>query len=416
MGEECNSPQGLWFENPFFRGVCMKNSGRILLALVLLAAVLFSGTAAAEEMRTFVDDVGREITLPAEVDAVSPSGPLAQIVLYSIDPDLFVSIANEFSDIQEKYIDPRLLTLPVTGQFYGSKASTMNPESIIAMDKELDIDVVLDIGEAKETMKEDLDDISYKTNVTFAFITQNTLDDIPSSYLKLGTLLSREEQGQRLANYTSSLLEEFYSGMDAIGEENKKSLIYVTAIDGNSVSMMGQGSYHADVIDFVSNNVVPPTVVSGGSGDGYTMEDILQMNPDFIIVAYTTDHAYYNTIMTDPMWQSLPAVQNGNVYEAPNGPYNWMGGPPSVHRLLSMIWIGNLLYPDVFDYNVDDRVKEFYSLFFHYDLTDEELDELMVYAKPNTSSPVPTATQSPVPMIGVLAGVVAAAVFAVRRL
>ncbi|MDE2518368.1 MAG: ABC transporter substrate-binding protein [Methanocorpusculum sp.] len=390
----------------------MKFCGKILIALVVVVA--FSGVAAAEEMRTFVDDVGREITLPAAVDAVSPSGPLAQIVLYSLDPDLFVSIASEFSDLQKKYIDPRLLTLPVTGQFYGSKASTMNPESIMAMDKELNIDVVLDIGEAKETMKPDLDDISRKTNVTFAFITQNTLDDIPGSYLKLGALLSREEQGQRLSNYTSSLLAEFDAGMTKIGD-NKKSLIYVTAIDGNSVSMVGQGSYHAEVIDYVGNNVVPPTVASGGSGDGYTMEDILQMNPDFIIVSSTTDHAYYRKIMSDPMWQSLPAVKNGNVYEAPNGPYNWMGGPPSVQRLLSLIWLGNLMYPDVFDYSIDSRVKEFYSLFFHYELTDADLNELMIYAKPNVF-PVPTTTQAPVPIIGVLAGVAAAVVFAGRRL
>jgi len=386
----------------------------LVLALICAGCTTVCGSVSAEEMRTFVDDIGREVTLPVEVDAVSPSGPLAQIVLYSLDPDLFVSVASEFSDIQKKYIDPRLLTLPVTGQFYGSKASTMNPESIMAMDRELNIDVVLDIGEAKETMKLDLDDISGKTNVTFAFITQNTLDDIPGSYLKLGRLLSREEQGQRLSNYTSSLLAEFDAGMTKIGD-TRKSLIYVTAIDGNSVSMVGNGSYHAEVIDYVGNNVVPSAASGSGTGDEYTMEDILQMNPDFIIVSHTTDHAYYNRIMSDPMWQSLPAAKNGNVYEVPEGPYNWMGGPPSVQRLLSMIWMGNLMYPDVFDYNIDSRVKEFYSLFFHYDLTDAELNELMIYAKSN-ASPVPTTTQSPVPIIGVLTGLAMAAVFAGRRL
>lgn len=391
----------------------MKVCGEILLVLLLLTAAVCSGGAAAEEMRTFVDDVGREVLVPAEVDAVSPSGPLAQIVLYSLDPDLFVSVASAFSDLQKKYIDPRLLTLPVTGQFYGSRASTMNPESIMAMNRELNIDVVLDIGEAKGTMKEDLDDIQSKTNVSFAFVTQNKLSDIPDSYLKLGTLLSREEQGQRLSNYTSSLLAEFAAGMKTVGEK-KKSLIYVTAIDGNSVSMVGNGSYHAEVLDYVSNNIVPSSMSSSGTGDGYTMEDILQLNPDFIFVAYTENHACYSRIMQDPMWQTLTAVKNGNVYEVPNGPYSWMGGPPSVQRLLSMIWIGNLLYPEVFSYPVDDRVKEFYSLFFHYDLTDAELDELMVYAKPHAAA-VPAATRAPVPIFGVLAGFAAAAVFLGRR-
>jgi iron complex transport system substrate-binding protein len=381
----------------------------MILALLSVSTVAFCGGAVVEENRTFVDDVGREITLPVTIDAVSPSGPLAQIVLYSLDQDLFVSVSSEFTDAQATYIDPRLLTLPVTGQFYGSKASTMNPESIMELNRQLNIDVVLDIGEAKKTMKADLDDIQAKTNVPFAFITQNKLEDIPGSYVKLGELLSRPERGQELSDYVSALLAEFDSGMKKVGD-NKKSLIYVTAIDGNSVSMVGSGSYHAEVIDYLANNLAKPAASSSGTGDGYTMEDILQMDPDYIIVGYTDGHAYYNEIMTKPMWQSLSAVKEGNVYEAPYGPYNWMGGPPSVQRLLSMIWLGNLMYPDVFDYTIDDRVKEFYSLFFRYDLTDAELDNLMVYAKPGTASAsAPTPAQSPAPLFGVLAGLAAAA-------
>ncbi|CVK31928.1 ABC transporter substrate-binding protein [Methanoculleus bourgensis] len=381
----------------------------MILALLSVSTVAFCGGAVVEENRTFVDDVGREITLPVTIDAVSPSGPLAQIVLYSLDQDLFVSVSSEFTDAQATYIDPRLLTLPVTGQFYGSKASTMNPESIMELNRQLNIDVVLDIGEAKQTMKTDLDDIQAKTNVPFAFITQNKLEDIPGSYVKLGELLSRPERGQELSDYVSALLAEFDSGMKKVGD-NKKSLIYVTAIDGNSVSMVGSGSYHAEVIDYLANNLAKPAASSSGTGDGYTMEDILQMDPDYIIVGYTDGHAYYNEIMTKPMWQSLSAVKEGNVYEAPYGPYNWMGGPPSVQRLLSMIWLGNLMYPDVFDYTIDDRVKEFYSLFFRYDLTDAELDNLMVYAKPGTApTSAPTPAQSPAPLFGVLAGLAAAA-------
>jgi len=386
----------------------MKTVIKTLMVLVLLSGTAVAFCSAAEETRTFVDDVGREITLPVKIDAVSPSGPLAQIVLYSLDQDLFVSVSSAFTDAQAKYIDPRLLTLPVTGQFYGSKASTMNPESIMELDKQLNIDVVLDIGEAKQTMKADLDDIQSKTGVAFAFVTQNKLADIPGSYVKLGELLSRPERGQELSDYVSALLAEFDAGMKEVGE-NKKSLIYVTVIDGNSVSMIGNGSYHAEVIDYVGDNLAQPAATGSGTGDEYTMEDIIQLNPDYIIVEYADGHAKYNAIMTDPMWQSLSAVKSGNVYEAPNGPYNWMGGPPSIQRLLSMIWLGNLMYPDVFDYNIDERVKEFYSLFFKYDLTDAELDDLMVYAKPAPASASAQATtQAPAPLFGVLAGLAAA--------
>ena len=61
-----------------------------------------------------------------------------------------------------------------------------------------------------------------------------------------------------------------------------------------------------------------------------------------------------------------------------------------------------MLYPGVFDCSIGSRVKEFYSLFFHYALTDAELDKLMVYAVPN-SSPTPAATQASVPAAGICA-------------
>ena len=376
--------------------------------------VAFCGGATVEENRTFVDDVGREITLPVMIDTVSPSGPLAQIVLYSLDQDLFVSVSSEFTDAQARYIDPRLLTLPVTGQFYGSKASTMNPESIMELNKQLNIDVVLDVGEAKGTMKADLDDLQARTGVPFAFITQKKLEDIPGSYVKLGELLSCPERGRELSDYVSALLAEFDSGMAKVGDE-KKSLIYVASVDGNSVYLIGAGSCHAEVIDYLGNNLAKPATSSSGMGDECTMEDILQMDPDYIIVAYTDGHAYYNEITTRSIWQSLSAVKSGSVYEAPSGPYNRMGGPPSIQRLLSMIWLGNLMYPDVFDYDIDDRVKEFYSLFFRYDLTDVELDDLMVHARPHSVSasaqgatPTQSPAQSPAPQFGILAGLAAA--------
>ncbi len=391
----------------------MKIRGIILfLVLICVGAAVFCGGVSAEETKTFVDDVGREITLPAVIDAVSPSGPLAQIVLYSFNPDLLVSISSKYSADQQKYIDSRVLALPVTGQFYGAK-STMNAEEIMELNKKLNIDVVLDVGEAKSTMKTDLDTIQATKGVPFAFVTQNKLSDIPQSYLKLGSLLGNETRGKQLSTYVSNLLTEFDTGMAKVGDK-KVSMIYVTGVDGNSVHLIGSGenSYHGEVINYLANNLAGPAVTSSGLGDEYTMEDILSMNPDYIIVAYDADHAYYNAIMNGEMWKSLSAVKNGNVYEAPYGPYSWMGGPPSVQRLLSMIWLGNMFYPDVFNYNVDDRVKEFYSMFFRYNLSDTELNELMIYAKSNSSA---GSTQTPVPAVGILAGLCAASVFAFAR-
>ena len=79
---------------------------------------------------------------------IAPSGPLAQIVLYTAVPDLLCGKAREFSDAQLKLIDKKFGDLPVFGQFYG-KSSDFNLEAVLAAETE----VIIDIGEKKETIK-----------------------------------------------------------------------------------------------------------------------------------------------------------------------------------------------------------------------------------------------------------------------
>ena len=54
-----------------------------------------------------------------------------------------------------------------------------------------------------------------------------------------------------------------------------------------------------------------------------------------------------------------------------------MSGPPSVNRILGIWWLGNLVYPDIYDYDMREISKEFYSLFYNYELTDVEVDALL---------------------------------------
>ena len=64
----------------------------------------------------------------------------------------------------------------------------------------------------------------------------------------------------------------------------------------------------------------------------------------------------------------------------PFGPYNWIGQPPAVQRLLGMMWLGKLLYPQAADYDLYDEVAQYYQLFYHCDLTREQYDALMAKA------------------------------------
>jgi iron complex transport system substrate-binding protein len=67
----------------------------------------------------------------------------------------------------------------------------------------------------------------------------------------------------------------------------------------------------------------------------------------------------------------------GRVYQIPRGPFDWFDRPPSISRILGVRWLGNLLYPDLYQYDIKAEVKRFYKLFYQIDLSDAQLQELM---------------------------------------
>ena len=69
----------------------MKKTLTVLLTLFLLAACICA--AAAEGTHTFIDSTGREVEVPASIERIALSGPMAQIVLFPLAPDMFVGIA-----------------------------------------------------------------------------------------------------------------------------------------------------------------------------------------------------------------------------------------------------------------------------------------------------------------------------------
>ena len=77
------------------------------------------------------------------------------------------------------------------------------------------------------------------------------------------------------------------------------------------------------------------------------------------------------------LWQKLRAVQEGLYYEIPDLPYNWMSSPPSLNMLLGIRWLGNLLYPEIYEYDMAAEARRAYKLLWNYDLTVEESEEML---------------------------------------
>ena len=66
----------------------------------------------------------------------------------------------------------------------------------------------------------------------------------------------------------------------------------------------------------------------------------------------------------------------------PYGPYNWLDQPPSVQRMLGILWVGKVVYPDWYTFDMVEKTQEFYQLFWGYALSTQEAEELLANAMP----------------------------------
>ena len=300
----------------------------LLLALALLCGSL-SGCAAgqtaapAEPAVSFTDSLGRTVNIPETLTRVAPSGAVASMFLATIAPEYMTTINATPSSSQYKYLDPRLIDLPTTGQMYGSK-STLNLESILTSG----VQVVIDLGDKKDNMAADLDALQRQIGMPVIFI-EADLPHMAEAYRTLGKILSgKEARGEELAAF----VEETVS----MAEEN------------------------AAVVEDVSNK---------GGGNPINLEQLYRFDPDVILFAAGS---IYQTAAGDEAWQPLRAIQTGRYYEVPSMPYNWLSGPPSLNMLLGVWWLGNLLYPQYYDYDMVEKTQEMFRLFWAYDLSADE--------------------------------------------
>ncbi|WP_409966981.1 ABC transporter substrate-binding protein [Bengtsoniella intestinalis] len=332
-------------------------------------AVAVEAAVVEPTVKTVEDDAGRTVEVPTQITKVAVSGSMAQMMLLALAPDTMVGLTSNWDDTASQYLDPAYFELPILGQFYGSSAE-FNYEELLAQEPQ----VIVDVGEYKDDLAADLDDLQAKTGIPVVHISAE-LSTYDRAFELLGFVLGREEEAAVLSEYCSRVYDDTMAMMEAIGAD-KKDVVFCTGTEGTNV--IAQGSYQAGLLDVMGNNIaVVESPTSKGTGDAVDFEQLLLWDPEVIIFNYGSA---YETVADDPVWQELQAIQTGSYYEAPYGPYNWTGNPPSVQQILGMLWYGALLYPDAFTGDFLAQVNEYYALFYHCTLSQEQLDGLLAHS------------------------------------
>lgn len=330
--------------------------------------------------RVIADMAGRTVEMPREIDKVYSTGQPGVVALYTINPDLLLGWCLKLSGAEAEYIAPEYLGLPVLGLMQGSN-DTANREEIMRRSP----DVVLMATYLDENTASDADELQKLMGIPVV-VADCALTRIPDAYRFLGAILSQPERAELLARYSEEVLADARRQAALLPADERLEVYYAQGSRG--LQTAPRGSSHSEVIDLVGGvNVVALPADSDGRLT-VNMEQVLAWNPDVVIASYSMGHSGVKgdgsvfEILSNGQeaWDLAAAVQNGRVFATPCYPYNWLDMPPAANRIIGVLWMGNLLYPDYFPLDIREETRAFYRLFYNQALTGEQIDALLAGA------------------------------------
>ena len=363
-----------------FIGNIMEKKTTIILAVLIalivcgVAITLFASPSSVNSSgnQTITDMANRTVNIPSDVNRVIATSPPMTTIMYMLAPDKLAGVNFQWTDEELKYVPNQYKDkFPVIGGWFGSQDG--NYEEFIASEPDLVVEGI------DEGMGVDLSVVEERQekfgSLPVVAVTDNTnVTKIDNTIEFLGKLLQSEDKANQLIGFNDKYLSEVQSTASSIPESERKSVYYASGEDG--LSTYASGASHLQMISLVvGTNVADTEIRDSGSELTVSIEQVMKWNPDVIIA---TDEDFYNNVYKDSKWVNVKAVKNHQVYISPQSPFKWFDRPPGANIIIGVPWTAKVIYPDKYsNINMVDATKEFYSNFYHYDLSDDEAKEIL---------------------------------------
>lgn len=328
-------------------------------------------TQETAETREITDMAGRKVTVPTaeNIESVFSAGPVAAIFLYMVAPDKLLGWNYELNDVEKSIILDKYQDLPNFGM-----GDAVNYEAVIAANPT----IAINSGKINDAMVSDCDALSESLGIPVVAV-DNELNNSAEAFRFMGELLGVEDHAEELAQYAEQVFTDI-NALSDIPEEKKVSVYFGNGED--SLETAPRGSQHAQILDAINAVNVADLELGDGSRVQISAEQLLAWDPDVIVVngepkADKSGSSAAEDILSNPDYASLKAVQDQKVYGTPNAPFSWVDRPAEPNRLIGMRWFSALIYPEYIKCDINEEIHKFFDLFYHVDLSDEQLENVL---------------------------------------
>lgn len=326
---------------------------------------------------TITDMAGRKVEVPDRITSVIGADMTVTLLANSLVPSEIIGRNTAPSDNEKKYIPSGFCNLPVIGViFYGR--SSLNTEQVIKLKPQILLCPIFKHTTAQYIA--DYESCGQKIGASVVMVNLD-LEKLPETYLFLGKLLDKPKEAEVLAQYCRDLFKQD----SAVRTKIKDTVTIYIAEDAAGLYTIPAKSTHSQVFEFAGlKNCASIDEAYGYNEISISMEQIITWNPDYIIVnqrgASNSETTANKDFYTTPSWKTLKAVKNKHILFVPAVPYNWIGRPPGINRLIGIRWLISSIYPQFALYNLKDEIRKYFGLFYHSQITDSQIDDILTHS------------------------------------
>ncbi|MDD5014886.1 MAG: ABC transporter substrate-binding protein [Atribacterota bacterium] len=343
---------------------CFTTKIKLFLTLAIITFFVITSLSLATgeqaDTRKVIDQIGKEVTVNAEINRVVTPYPIATNIIYTLGgQSKLVGIDdNSHQDQWLKRIDPGVTDITTVGMPW-----SVNIETILSLDPDLVIGVS---GETRDKLEE--------VNIPVIELNLGSGADLESAIILIGSCLGLEKNAQELVNFYNERMSLISEIIKEIPLEKRVKVLSIGRDDIYTAAI--GGCYQDRMINSAGGINVAQNLTGNGWFTQVSIEQILEWNPEVILVPPYIRKGSVQEILSDPKWQNIAAVKDKRVYSVPKGVATW--DTPEPESFITPIWIARFLYPEELkDINIENEIKIFYSQFYHLDISEQEIKQIL---------------------------------------
>ena len=347
---------------------------RSMTACLGLLILLALAAAPVRAERTVTDSAGRALRLPDRIERVFAAGAPASVLLYVLAPDRLTGWPRALRPEERDYIAKPYRDLPELGMLTG-RGDTANLEVVLKVKP----DMILDFGSVRDIYVSLADRVQAQTGIPYVLI-DGTFAHTAAAAAGYSARCWASRTGPRqLARYVEAAFAGLDQALAGIPEGDRRRVYLARGPDGLETGL--ERSINTEILERAGaiNVARDPSATRHGIVQ-VPIEQIVVWNPDTVI---TWDRNFYQKRRAGLLTgKGIDAVRTGARLPQPGGALR-LDRPAAVpepdHRAPVA---GRPVLSGPFPARSSARSpRSSTSLFYHVDLTEAELDRLLLSAK-----------------------------------